>query len=59
MRRFVVEKTYIIDDQEAGVFRVNRRAYTDRECLEEERARLFGRCWIYVGHESEVPHAGD
>jgi p-cumate 2,3-dioxygenase alpha subunit len=57
-----VEKTdtnYIVDDQAAGLFRVNRRAYTDRECLEEERARLFGRCWIYVGHESEVPHAGD
>ena len=24
-----MEKTYIVDDQEAGVFRVNRRAYTD------------------------------
>jgi nitrite reductase/ring-hydroxylating ferredoxin subunit len=51
--------TYIVDDQTAGLFRVNRRAFTDPECLEEERARLFGRCWIYVGHESEVPHAGD
>jgi p-cumate 2,3-dioxygenase subunit alpha len=54
-----VEKTYIVDDQEAGVFRVNRRAFTDPECLEQERARLFSRCWIYVGHESEIPHAGD
>jgi p-cumate 2,3-dioxygenase alpha subunit len=59
MRRIVVERPYIVDDQEAGVFRVNRRAYTDRECLEQERARLFSRCWIYVGHESEIPHAGD
>jgi hypothetical protein len=59
---FVVEKTcstYMIDDQAAGLFRVNRRAFTDPECLAEERARLFDRCWIYVGHESEVPHAGD
>ncbi|HWN56730.1 MAG TPA: Rieske (2Fe-2S) protein, partial [Methylomirabilota bacterium] len=48
-----------MDDQEAGVFRVNRRAFTDRECLEQERARLFSRCWIYVGHESEIPHPGD
>jgi p-cumate 2,3-dioxygenase alpha subunit len=54
-----MEKTYIIDDQAGGLFRVNHRAYTDPHCLEEERARLFGRCWIYVGHESEVPHNGD
>ena len=51
--------TYIIEDQVAGLFEVNRRAFTDPQCLEQERARLFGRCWIYVGHESEVPHAGD
>ena len=25
---------YIIDDQEAGLFRVNRRVFTDPECLE-------------------------
>ena len=54
-----MEKTYVVDDREAGLFRVNRRAFTDPKCLEEERARLFGRCWIYVGHESEVLHAGD
>jgi p-cumate 2,3-dioxygenase subunit alpha len=53
------DSTYIIDDQAAGLFRVNRRAFTDPERLSEERARLFGRCWIYVGHDSEVPHAGD
>jgi choline dehydrogenase-like flavoprotein len=51
--------TYVMDDQAAGLFRVNRRAFTDPVCLEEERARVFGRCWLYVGHESEVPHAGD
>ena len=53
------DTTYIIDDQAAGEFRVNRRAFVDPQCLSRERARLFGRCWIYVGHESEVPHAGD
>ncbi len=50
---------YIIDDQEAGLFRVNRRVFTDPECLQEERKRIFSHCWIYAGHESEVPHAGD
>ncbi len=52
-------KDYIIDDQKAGLFKVNRRAFTDPECLEDERRRIFDNCWIYVGHESEVPHAGD
>lgn len=54
-----VTERYIIDDQEAGLFRVNRRAFTDPECLEQERRRIFDKCWIYVGHESEVPHPGD
>jgi p-cumate 2,3-dioxygenase subunit alpha len=40
-----VEKIYVVDDREAGLFRVNRRAFTDPKCLEEERAQLFGRCW--------------
>ena len=52
-------RSFIIDDQDAGLFRVNRRAFTDPECLEQERRRIFDKCWIYVGHESEVPHAGD
>jgi p-cumate 2,3-dioxygenase subunit alpha len=51
--------SYVIDDEAAGLFRVNRRAFTDPHCLEEERTRLFGRCWMYVGHESEIPHSGD
>ena len=50
-------ENYIIDDQNAGLFRVNRRAFTDPECLQEERRRVFDKCWIYVGHESEVIHA--
>ena len=52
-------ESFIIDDQDAGLFRVNRRVFTDPECLAEERRRVFDKCWIYVGHESEVPHAGD
>ena len=50
---------YIIDDREQGLFRVNRRVFTNPECLAEERRRIFEKCWIYVGHESEVPHPGD
>lgn len=49
----------IIDDREAGLFRVNRRSFTDPAILTRERERIFDRCWIYAGHESEVPNPGD
>jgi p-cumate 2,3-dioxygenase subunit alpha len=49
----------IVDDQAAGVFRVNRRVFTQPGYLDLERARIFETCWIYAGHESEVPGAGD
>jgi phenylpropionate dioxygenase-like ring-hydroxylating dioxygenase large terminal subunit len=44
-------------DPEAGL--VNRRIFADREIYELERERLFSRCWLYLGHESEVPNPGD
>src|SRR6266446_825185 len=52
-------ESFIIDDQDAGLFRVNRKAFIDPECLQQERRRVFDKCWLYIGHESEVPHAGD
>ena len=49
---------YVIDDREKGKFRVNRRVMVDPAVLELERERVFDRCWLYVGHDSEVaqPH---
>ncbi|MBI3247368.1 MAG: Rieske 2Fe-2S domain-containing protein [Deltaproteobacteria bacterium] len=49
----------IIDNQQAGLFRVNRQAFTSQEILELEHRRVFERCWIYAGHESEVAQPGD
>jgi p-cumate 2,3-dioxygenase alpha subunit len=40
-------------------FRVDRRAYTDAEVMRRERDTIFRRCWLYCGHGSEVPEAGD
>jgi len=51
--------SWIIDNREEGVFRVNRRALTDPRVLELEKERVFDRCWIYAGHESEIPAPGD
>ncbi|MBB4860311.1 phenylpropionate dioxygenase-like ring-hydroxylating dioxygenase large terminal subunit [Novosphingobium chloroacetimidivorans] len=39
--------------------RVHRRAYVDPEIFELEMDLIFGRSWIYVGHESQIPQAGD
>jgi phenylpropionate dioxygenase-like ring-hydroxylating dioxygenase large terminal subunit len=33
--------------------------YTSAEFLEREKAELFRRCWIAIGRESDLPHAGD
>lgn len=52
------------DDPEAirSLFRgaeVHRDVYTDPELFELEMERLWSTAWIYVGHESQVPAAGD
>jgi len=49
----------IVDDRVRGIFRVNRRVFTDPEILEEERREVFDRSWLYAGHESEIGDPGD
>jgi len=39
--------------------RVHRDVYTDPEVFQLEMERLWSRTWIYVGHASQVPRAGD
>ena len=39
--------------------RVHRGVYTDPDLFELEMERIFGRAWLYVGHASQVPQAGD
>ena len=39
--------------------RVHRRVFADPALFELEMDRIFGRAWIYVGHESQVPNPGD
>jgi p-cumate 2,3-dioxygenase subunit alpha len=47
------------DDAARGIFRYSPRVYSDPELFEREQRRIFDRSWLYAGHESEVPQAGD
>ncbi len=38
---------------------VHRDVYISEEIFQLERERLFARSWLYVGHGSQVPEAGD
>lgn len=33
--------------------------YNDTDLFALEKERLFGRAWVFVGHESEIPQDGD
>ncbi|MGK2873514.1 MAG: aromatic ring-hydroxylating oxygenase subunit alpha [Alphaproteobacteria bacterium] len=51
--------TYVIDDGDGGLFKVARKSFVDDAVLEDERRRIFDRCWLYLGHESEIAKPGD
>ena len=45
-------------DRDAGVFRVARRSFVDVAVFEAERSQIFDRCWLYLGHSSELRAKG-
>ena len=49
----------VVDDPESGVFRVHRSTMTSQEIFDLERQAMLKHCWIYLGHESELPRPGD
>ena len=42
-----------------GPTHVNRAVYTDPAIFAREMTHIFGRAWIYLAHESELPAPGD
>ena len=46
-------------DRKNGRFRIHRDAYRSREVFEREKTLIFEKCWLYVGHRTEIPNAGD
>ncbi|HEY7066336.1 MAG TPA: aromatic ring-hydroxylating dioxygenase subunit alpha [Chloroflexota bacterium] len=49
----------VVDEPEAGRFRVHRSALTSPEIFALEQERIFERGWLYVGHDSEIQRPGD
>jgi phenylpropionate dioxygenase-like ring-hydroxylating dioxygenase large terminal subunit len=39
--------------------RFHKRLYLDEAIFELEMERIWGQAWIFIGHESQVPQAGD
>jgi p-cumate 2,3-dioxygenase subunit alpha len=46
-------------DTDKGIFQVARRAFVDAGIMEREFEAVFDTCWLYLGHESELPKPGD
>ncbi|HEY4134811.1 MAG TPA: aromatic ring-hydroxylating dioxygenase subunit alpha [Alphaproteobacteria bacterium] len=53
------DRPYIIDDGEKQIFRLNRETLVSDSIFDLEAARIFDKCWIYVGHGSELSRPGD
>ena len=44
-------------DLNAG--QISREIFVNEAIYQEELERVFARCWLFVGHESQIPNPGD
>ncbi len=51
--------TAIVDDADAGAFRVARDIFTNPAIFELEMKHIFEGNWVYLAHESQIPNKND
>ncbi|MSQ32166.1 MAG: aromatic ring-hydroxylating dioxygenase subunit alpha, partial [Dehalococcoidia bacterium] len=39
--------------------RLDRKIIVDPDIYKQELDQVFGRCWLWVAHESQIPNAND
>jgi phenylpropionate dioxygenase-like ring-hydroxylating dioxygenase large terminal subunit len=44
-------------DTERGL--ISRRIFHDEAIYAQEKSHIFGRCWLFLAHEDQIPNAGD
>ncbi|GAB3518756.1 benzoate 1,2-dioxygenase large subunit [Arthrobacter monumenti] len=49
----------VVEEPDNGIYRVNRKIFTDEEIFELEMKHIFEGNWIYLAHESQIPNVGD
>lgn len=49
----------IMVDQAQQKFKISRNNFVDPDVFETEQNRIFDRCWLYLGHASELAKPGD
>lgn len=59
IKQVAVRSEFIIEDGASSIFKVHRSAMTRDDVLQREKAAIFDRCWLYLGHESEVSQPND
>lgn len=47
----------VLEDVRRGMLPAS--LYSDPEIFELEKRRVFGKAWVFLGHESEIPEPGD
>ena len=51
--------TWVVRDEDAGNFSVDREVFTDEVAFELEMRHIFEGNWIFVAHESQIPNPND
>ena len=50
---------FVVENPDAKTFFVNREVFVSDDVFEREKRAIFDRCWVYVGHASEIKNPGD